>query len=86
MTEHLGKFFHRWLSAARTVRHRRLTLDRKETQIKVALVSAAWDKWRDRFKQQRLQPVVSHDLASMHLLSISAAGICYYLEIPSNYA
>ncbi|KAJ6502601.1 hypothetical protein C8R45DRAFT_977175 [Mycena sanguinolenta] len=53
----LKKIFHRWLSAGRQARHRRLTLDRKEGEIKFGHLSVAWDKWRDRFKQQRLRPV-----------------------------
>ncbi|KAJ6596838.1 hypothetical protein DFH09DRAFT_1272396 [Mycena vulgaris] len=55
--ENIRKIFHRWLSAARTNRHRRLTLERKEAEIKFGLISVAWDKWRDRFKHKRLQPI-----------------------------
>ncbi|KAJ7709958.1 hypothetical protein B0H17DRAFT_1155780 [Mycena rosella] len=55
--ENIRKIFHRWLSAARIIRHRRLTLERKEAELKFGLISVAWDKWRDRFKHQRLQPI-----------------------------
>ncbi|KAJ7452477.1 CTLH/CRA C-terminal to lish motif domain-containing protein [Mycena galericulata] len=55
--ENIRKIFHRWLSAARATRHRRLTLERKETEIRSDLISVAWDKWRERFKHKRLQPI-----------------------------
>ncbi|KAJ7219221.1 hypothetical protein GGX14DRAFT_541179 [Mycena pura] len=55
--ENLRKLFHRWLSAARTTRHRRLTLERKQADIQFGVISVAWDKWRDRFKHQSLQPI-----------------------------
>ncbi|KAJ6547509.1 hypothetical protein B0H19DRAFT_1221514 [Mycena capillaripes] len=71
--EQLGKFFHRWLSAARTARHRRLTLDRNETKIRAGVVSAAWDKWRDRFKQQRLQPVEYDIILKAHKTTLIRA-------------
>ncbi|KAJ7109323.1 Sfi1 spindle body protein-domain-containing protein [Mycena epipterygia] len=55
--ENIRKLFHRWLSAARTTRHRRLTLERKEAEIKFGLISVAWDRWREGFKHKRLQPI-----------------------------
>ncbi|KAJ6630747.1 hypothetical protein B0H10DRAFT_1982710 [Mycena sp. CBHHK59/15] len=55
--ENIRKAFHRWLSAARTSRHRRLTLQRKEAEMKFGVISVSWDKWRDRFKDQRLRPI-----------------------------
>ncbi|KAF7294982.1 CTLH domain-containing protein [Mycena indigotica] len=56
-TENLRKYFHRWLSAARTTARRRVTLERKEAEMHFSVKSVAWDKWRYRFKQQRLQPL-----------------------------
>ncbi|KAJ7285890.1 hypothetical protein C8J57DRAFT_1446668 [Mycena rebaudengoi] len=55
--ENTRKIFYRWLSAARASRHRRLTLERQEAKIKFGLTSVAWDTWRERFKDKRLQPV-----------------------------
>ncbi|KAJ7774770.1 hypothetical protein B0H16DRAFT_1303578 [Mycena metata] len=55
--EHLARFFHRWLSVARTTRRRRIALHQKESEFKSGLVSDAWEKWRSRFKQRRLQPI-----------------------------
>lgn len=42
------------------VRHRRLTLQRKEDEMKAATVAAAWNKWRERFVDEKLRPIVSH--------------------------
>ncbi|KAF7363393.1 hypothetical protein MSAN_00995000 [Mycena sanguinolenta] len=69
----LKKIFHRWLSAGRKARHRRLTLDRKESEIKFGQLSVAWDKWRDRFKQQRLQPVEYDVILQSHKRTLTRA-------------
>ncbi|KAJ7685133.1 hypothetical protein DFH06DRAFT_1157556 [Mycena polygramma] len=71
--EQLGKFFRRWLSTARTTRHRRRTLDRNEDKFKFIFVSTAWDKWRDRFKQQRLQPVEYEVILKGHKSTLTRA-------------
>ncbi|KAJ7273658.1 hypothetical protein B0H12DRAFT_1090432 [Mycena haematopus] len=69
----LKKIFHRWLSAGRKARHRRLTLGRKEAEIKFGYLSVAWDKWRDRFKQQRLQPVEYDVILQSHKKTLTRA-------------
>jgi protein SFI1 len=51
--------FYRWLSATRSARHRRVTLQRKEDQMNAACVAIAWDKWRERFVDEKLRPIVS---------------------------
>ena len=51
--------FHRWFAAARSTRHRRLTLQRKEDQMKLATITFVWDKWRDQFISEKLRPMVS---------------------------
>jgi len=51
--------FYRWLSAARSARHRRLILQRKEDELKAACIAAAWDKWRERFVNEKLRSIVS---------------------------
>ncbi|GBE82341.1 hypothetical protein SCP_0407250 [Sparassis crispa] len=55
--ENMRRMFYRWLTAARKVRHRRLYLQEKEEEMKLTVVAAAWDKWRERFQDIRLQPV-----------------------------
>jgi protein SFI1 len=55
----MRKMFYRWLNAARTARRRRLTLQLKEEEMKQTRLAIAWDQWRERFQDIRLQPVVS---------------------------
>ena len=56
--ENMRRMFYRWLAAARKARHRRLYLQQKEEELKSTVLAAAWDKWRERFLDIRLQPVV----------------------------
>lgn len=55
--ETIRRTFHKWLAAARASRHRRKVLQEKEAEIKRASLAAAWDKWRERFKDERLRPI-----------------------------
>lgn len=57
-TENIRRLFHRWLTAARSARHRRLTLQRKEDEMKAACLETAWNKWRERFVDEKLRPIV----------------------------
>ncbi|KAJ7470710.1 Sfi1 spindle body protein-domain-containing protein [Mycena latifolia] len=81
--ENIRKIFHRWLSAARTIRHRRLTLERKEAEIKFGLISVAWDKWRDRFKHQRLQPIEYDFILQSHRNSLCRAFATWHSKTKS---
>ena len=54
----MRRMFYRWLTAARQVRHRRLVLQEREEQMKLTAVARAWDKWRERYRDTRLQPMV----------------------------
>lgn len=56
----MRKMFYRWLAAARKVRHRRQDLQAREDEFKLTVVAGAWDKWRERFQDIRLQPMVSY--------------------------
>ncbi|KAF7338338.1 CTLH domain-containing protein [Mycena venus] len=47
-------------------RRRRLTLEQKEAEFELDYLSDVWDKWRDRFKQQRLQPVEYDAILQRH--------------------
>ena len=51
--------FYRWLALAKKSRHRRLQLQAKEEEFKLTVIAGAWDKWRERFLDIRLQPMVS---------------------------
>ncbi|TFK54938.1 hypothetical protein OE88DRAFT_1653513 [Heliocybe sulcata] len=55
--ETIRRTFHKWLSASRASRHRRQVLQEKEAEIKLAALAFAWDKWRDKFKDERLRPI-----------------------------
>lgn len=57
-SENIRKLFYRWLSAARSSRHRSLVLQKKEDEMKFTAVAIAWDRWRERFKDERLRPLV----------------------------
>jgi hypothetical protein len=53
------KVFHKWLNAARGARHLKAVLEEKEQEMRLAQLAVAWDQWRGRFKDTRLQPIVS---------------------------
>ncbi|KAL0946958.1 hypothetical protein HGRIS_013114 [Hohenbuehelia grisea] len=64
--EFVKRIFNRWLVSARASRHRRLTLQKKEHELNLAVMSVAWDKWRDKFVEERLRSVeydVAHQTA-----------------------
>lgn len=60
--ECLRKHLHRWLSATRTVRRRRITLKEKEDEMNTRFLMEAWDKWRERFVEERMRTTVSEDV------------------------
>lgn len=64
-TENVRRLFYRWLTAARSARHRRLTLQRIEEEMKATCLEAAWNKWRARFVDEKLRPIVGI-LISVH--------------------
>jgi len=51
--------FHQWLAASRASRHRRIALQQKEDEVTRGRMAVAWDKWRDRFNDVKLRPIVS---------------------------
>ena len=61
--ENLRRIFYRWLSATRASRHRRVTLQQKEAELKHGWLEAAWDRWRDRYLHEKLRPLVSVKIA-----------------------
>jgi protein SFI1 len=58
VAENIRRMFHRWLSAARAARHRRVTLHEKENEMKLSVIAVAWDQWRGRFNDEKLRPIV----------------------------
>jgi protein SFI1 len=72
----MRRMFYRWLNAARTARHRRLLLQQKEEELKLTVVAGAWDKWRERYLDIRLQPLAdTFLLQSQKNLVFRAFGI-----------
>ena len=59
LSETIRRMFYNWLNKARSVRHLRVTLQEREEEVRIAKIAVAWDKWRDRFKDERLRTVVS---------------------------
>lgn len=57
-TENMRRMFYKWLSATRKVRHKRVILQEKEYEMQKIQLEAAWDKWRGRFQEERLLPLV----------------------------
>lgn len=55
----MRRMFYRWLAASRAARHKRLVLQEKEEKLKIRAIASAWDKWRGRYLDIRLQPMVS---------------------------
>ncbi|KIY50867.1 hypothetical protein FISHEDRAFT_22101, partial [Fistulina hepatica ATCC 64428] len=55
--ENIRRMFHRWLSTARAARYRRLTLQGKEEEMRLATIGGAWEKWRDKFIEESLRGV-----------------------------
>lgn len=60
--ENIRRMFYRWLTVARAVRHRRITLQRKEDEMNFSTLSVVWDKWRDRFVDEKLRPIVGNSV------------------------
>jgi protein SFI1 len=50
--------FYKWLAAARKVRHKRVILQERESEMQKIQLEAAWDKWRGRFQDEKLLPLV----------------------------
>lgn len=59
ISENARKFFNKWLLVARTARHRRGVLQQKEEEVKLRTIEIGWDRWRERFQEERLKPLVS---------------------------
>ncbi|RPD79963.1 hypothetical protein L226DRAFT_550172 [Lentinus tigrinus ALCF2SS1-7] len=64
--ENMRKMFYRWLAAAKKARHKRLQLQAREEEFKLTVVAGAWDKWRERFLDIRLQPLADAFIKQHH--------------------
>jgi hypothetical protein len=57
-TENMRRMFYTWVAAARKVRHKRVTLQEREYEMQKIRLENAWDKWRGRFQEENLLPLV----------------------------
>ncbi|KAF4614733.1 hypothetical protein D9613_003001 [Agrocybe pediades] len=55
--ELMRQAFQRWLTAKRAAEHRRINHQRKEAHVRQVIITTAWEKWRERFKEERLRPL-----------------------------
>lgn len=56
--ENMRRMFYKWLAATRKVKHKRVILREREYEMQKFQLEAAWDKWRGRFQEERLLPLV----------------------------
>ena len=54
----MRRMFNKWLAAARKVRHKRVILQEREEEMQKIRLELAWDKWRGRFQEEKLLPLV----------------------------
>ncbi|KAF8481539.1 Sfi1 spindle body protein-domain-containing protein [Gautieria morchelliformis] len=51
----LRRMFIKWLAAARKSKSRRMRLAEREDELRLEILAAAWEAWRDRFRENRLR-------------------------------
>ena len=51
--------FIKWLTAARKSKTRRTRLAEREDEVRLEILAAAWETWRDRFRENWLQDLAS---------------------------
>jgi len=55
-SENMRRMFHHWLSASRARLHKRETIAKSKEEMRRRKITAAWDMWQDRFRDQKLKP------------------------------
>ncbi|KAI9571309.1 Sfi1 spindle body protein-domain-containing protein [Boletus coccyginus] len=56
--QNIRRMFHKWLGAARARRHKRILLRERHAEFDRASMQAAWDRWREKYMEERLHPIV----------------------------
>lgn len=46
------------MAAKRALEHRRLTYQRREALLRRTIIITAWERWREKFMEEKLQPLV----------------------------
>ena len=57
-TDVLRRIFQRWLTVKRAAEHRRINHERKEAHLRQVAITSAWERWRERYKEEKLRPLV----------------------------
>ncbi|KAF9227630.1 hypothetical protein BS17DRAFT_725990 [Gyrodon lividus] len=55
--ENMRRMFHKWLTAARARRHKRLLLRERQAEFDRTSMQVAWDRWRERYVEEKLRPI-----------------------------
>jgi hypothetical protein len=58
----------------RVTRHRRITLRENEDEFKLMVLIKSWDKWRDRFVEEKLRVLVCYNFCLDVLVVYSSKG------------
>ncbi|KAG6854332.1 hypothetical protein C0991_008227 [Blastosporella zonata] len=83
--ENMRRVFFRWLNLARLTRQRRITLQEKEDEIKFSVIAYTWDKWRGRFSDEKLRPLVNYHYSIARSELTLLAGTCCDATDPKEY-
>lgn len=70
----LRRTFVKWLTAARKSKNRRARLAEREHELRLEIIGAAWETWRDRFCENVLRDTVRSLLL----------GVDYVLSVRRN--
>lgn len=76
-TDVLRRIFQRWLTVKRAVEHRRINHERKEAHLRQVAITSAWERWRERYKEEKLRPLVRPTQSSFThtLIFLDSIGI-----------
>ena len=55
----MRRMFHKWLAVARARRHKRILLRERQAEFDRASMQVAWDRWREKYVEEKLYPIVS---------------------------
>jgi hypothetical protein len=61
----LRRMFVKWLAAARKSKSRRMRLAEREDELRLEILAAAWEAWRDRFCENRLRDLARYALVTI---------------------
>ncbi|KAF8559809.1 hypothetical protein OG21DRAFT_496214 [Imleria badia] len=56
--ENMRRMFHKWLAAARARQDKRILLRERQAEFDRASIQVAWDRWREKYTEEKLHPIV----------------------------